>query len=1070
MRTLIPFDSPRPSPSYRAGVLAAILASSLVGPALAQDAKKDEDEEKRNEAIEVFKREKAEEAPEDDMTPSGGPRLKARDMLRVYQTQAQAKRHEAIRTLKEIIRDTPDDDPQKAEYFFRLSELYWGMAQFYTLRAFGYDDEIWETEKADPARHEQLKRLKQEDLDRSRQYRADTLKVYQAIRGNFPGYARMDEVLFYMGFNYKEMGETDEAQSAFIELIKQHPQSKYIPDAWLQFGEFFFEIDEMQKAMQAYDKAGQFKDSSVYGFAVYKRGWCQFNLGRFRDAMKDFLEVIRYSTAEGAGDKNRISLQNEATKDLVTVYGRIGTGGKAIGFFKKVAPDSWADLVAKLARLYTNTGKVSDANALYRQLIAINKDKPEIIDYEFAIARNVESIGDKATTTLETKRLVGLFRKMRDEGVLKGKKLEKSSGKIREMLREMATTWHREAQVTKNDGYLPFAYEMYQQYVETFQEAEDIYVMTFYLAELLYRVGKWEQAATAYDRVVTLDPKGKYARDAAHASVLSYQKLLDLSEREQKRGDKKESAEAGVPEKLEISGPAQAFLRACDNYIELVPDGDRGVDVKYYAALIYYDHNDFEEAILRFKDIIAKHPKHRLAYYSANLVLDSYNLKGDFAGLNAAVKDYYGNPDIARGKLLENLQTLREGAAFKDCMQLEKDQNYRKAARCFDKFVVDFATSEFFDKAIYNSALDYERVKDIANAIRMRMKLLRERPESDLAGKALFAIAGNLHATAVYSEASKYYEIYAKNYADESDAETALANAAVFRRGLGQYDKAIADYEEWVRRYARKKPKQAAEVEFSIGDIYVKQDRHKELILHYQNFLRRWGKQATDDRVLQAHAHIGMASLALSRKKDASQAFDRAVKTYNGLPAARQKALKDGREAAAHARFMQGEELFKAYQSYQVDSRKHVVKQVTEKLKRLLAAKAVYDSVIQYGHPSWAIAAIGRNGAGFQELANAVRNSPRPPGLDDEELMIYEDELEKQAGGFDAKAAENYVTVLQLAAKYQWFNEWTVRAEVELQQLMPEEYTLAGELRADPSNRAEGFRSTGYATEKEAAE
>ena len=1018
--------------------------------------------EKRDESIRVFKRKVVDE-PEERMAPSKGPRLKARDLVRVRQTQAQALRHEAIRELKEIIKETPDDDRQKPEYFFRLSELYWSMASFYNLRAFGYDEEIWETEKTDPARNEQLVRLKQEDLDRARQYRGDTLRVYQAIRRTYPSYGRMDEVLFYMGFNYKEMGQSDQAQSALIELIKKHPQSKYIPDAWLQFGEFFFEIDEMERAMKAYDKAARFKDAKVYGFAVYKRGWCRFNLGRFKQAMGDFLEVIRYSNAEGKRDKNRISLVNEATKDLVTVYGRIGTGGKAIAFFRKVAPERWADLVAKLARLYTNTGKVKDANSLYRQLIRINKDKPEIIDYELAIARNVESIGDKQTTTLETKRLVGLFTKLRDDGRLKGKKLKKTSGKIREMLRELSTTWHHEAQVTKNNSYLPYAHEMYGMYVAAFPEAEDVYVMTFYLAELLYRIGKWREAAEAYDRVIKLDPRGKSARDAAHASVLAYQKLLDLHEREQKRADSKEE---GIPKPKEIDASAQQFLRACDNYIKLVPDGDKGVDVKYYAALIYYDHNQFEEAIKRFEDIIKRHPKHRLAYYSANLVLDSHNLTGDFKGLNAAVARFYKNPDIARGKLLENLQTLREGAAFKACMKSEEEKKYREAAEAFEKFAAEFSTSEFFDKALYNAALNYERVNDIGNAIKMRMRLLRERPDSDLASKSLFSIAGNLHASAVYSEASKYYEIYAKQFPEDKNAEVALANAAVFRRGLGQYDKAIKDYQEWVRRYAKAKPKQAAEVEFSIGSIYEKQKRRKDLINHYQNFLRRWGKQATDDRVLQAHTMIAMASLELGRKKDAAKAFDRSVKTFNGLPAARRKKLVDGREAAAHARFQQGEALFKDYQGFKVDSRKHVVKQVMEKLKRLMAAKDVYDSVIKYGHPNWAIAAIGRNGAGFQELANAVRNSPRPKGLDEEELMIYEDELEKQAAEFDGKAAQNYVTVLSLAAKYQWFNEWTVRAERELQDLMPEEYTLAGELRATPEYRSEGFRSSPFAGER----
>ena len=410
----------------RIPILLALCAVAWTSPAQGE-AKK----EKRDEVISVFKRDRVEDPDDDIGKGPGGPRLQARDMVRVFQAKAQAKRDEAIRRLKEIIKDTPNDDPQKPDYFFRLSELFWGKASFYTLRAFGYDDEIWKTEKSDPARHEQLKRLKQEDLQRARQYRQDTLRVYEAIRKTFADYVKMDEVLFYMGFNYKEIGEAEKAQSAFTELIKKFPQSRFLADAWLAFGEFFFDIDEMDRARKAYDKAAKFKDPKTYGFAVYKRAWCNFNLGKHRDALGDFLEVIKFADSSKGQAKSRISLRNEATKDVVTVYAQIGTGAKAIPFFKKVAPERWAEMAFKLAKLYSNTGKVKDANDLYRRLIRLNKDKPEIIDYEYAIARNVETIGDKDVTALEVKRLVGLFVKMRDSGMLEGARLEEASRKVR---------------------------------------------------------------------------------------------------------------------------------------------------------------------------------------------------------------------------------------------------------------------------------------------------------------------------------------------------------------------------------------------------------------------------------------------------------------------------------------------------------------------------------------------------------------------------------------------------------------------------------------------------------------
>lgn len=1051
--------------------LSAVLLVALALPASAQAAKK----EKRDEEISVFKREKVDDPDDQIGKGPSGPRLRARDMVRVFQAKAQAKRDQAIRRLKEIIQDTPNDDPDKPDYFFRLSELFWGKANFYTLRAYGYDDEIWKTEKSDPARHEQLKRLKQEDLERAREYRSQTLEVYEAIRKHFADYAKMDSVLFYMGFNYKEIGEAEKAQGAFIELIKRFPRSKFLADAWLAFGEFFFDIDEMDRAQKAYDKAAKFKDPKTYGFAVYKRGWCNYNLGRYKEALKDFLAVIEFSDGAKPGEKSKISLRSEATKDVVTVYAQIGTGAKAIPFFKKVAPKRWAEMAFKLAKLYSNTGKVKDANDLYRRLIRLNKDKPEIIEYEFAIARNVETIGEKEATTLEVKRLVTLFFQMRESGRLEGSKLEAMSRKIREMLRELSTTWHREAQVTKNDSYLSNAHQLYSLYVETFPDADDVYVMTFYLAELLFRTGEWEKSAKAYDRVITLNPKGKYARDAAHAAVLAYQKLLDLSEREgsqaRKAGapgarDKSKKPEKCPPEPKEIAGAAQDFLRACDNYIRMVPDGDRITDVQYFAALIYYDHDHFDEAIKRFKAIIQSHPKHRLAYYSASLEMDCYALKCDMGALNRRVEELVKIPEVARGKLLEDLQGLREGAKFKECLGKEAEKEHEEAASCFVHFTAEFPTSEFFDKALYNAALNFEKFDAIEKAIAARMKLLRERPDSELANKALFAIAGNLHASAVYSQAAKYYVLFAKQFPDDPNAEIALANAAVFYRGLGQYDTAVSVSEEWVRRYSRKKATRAAEVVFSIGEVYEKEERWRDAIKQYSDFLRRWAKKASDDKVLQAHTKIGLAHLQMGRSKDAARAFDKSVKVFKGLNEAKRKKLIDGREAAAHARFMQGKDLFDDYSTFKITNVKKIVKQVQEKLKKLVAAKAVFDSVVLYAHPNWAIAAIAHNGLGFEELAKAVREAPAPPGLNEEEEMVYRDELDQQAEQFDSKAAENYVQVLALASKFQWFNSYSKLAEERLQVLRPDEYTLSGEQVAAPEFRSEGFRSANFRTKR----
>ena len=70
------------------------------------------------------------------------------------------------------------------------------------------------------------------------------------------------------------------------------------------------------------------------------------------------------------------------------------------------------------------------------------------------------------------------------------------------------------------------------------------------------------------------------------------------------------------------------MIAAFDTYIKYVPDAPELVTIKYRKARIYYEYNHFDEASPLFEDIVDKHPKHELAIYSANLLLDTLNTQG----------------------------------------------------------------------------------------------------------------------------------------------------------------------------------------------------------------------------------------------------------------------------------------------------------------------------------------------------------------------------------------------------------------------------------------------------------
>ena len=106
----------------------------------------------------------------------------------------------------------------------------------------------------------------------------------------------MDEVLFRLAYLLTSVKKEDQAREFFHRLIKDYPNSKYIPDAYLSFAEYYFDKGEMDSALKFYEKVEQFPKSSVYPYAVYKKGWCYVNQGDYKTALETFVGVVRMAS------------------------------------------------------------------------------------------------------------------------------------------------------------------------------------------------------------------------------------------------------------------------------------------------------------------------------------------------------------------------------------------------------------------------------------------------------------------------------------------------------------------------------------------------------------------------------------------------------------------------------------------------------------------------------------------------------------------------------------------------------------------------------------------------------
>ena len=999
-----------------------------------------------------------------------GDRLQSRG--RGVKGMAEAKWREAFGLLKKLIDATDNADPQKPELYFRMSEMFWERASARTIRAFDEEEKCLAAARGNQAASDQCVATRKQGEAEAQSDRDQAIKIYTAIVRNFPTYNKLDAVLFALAYNFLRKGESESAKKIFGEMIRRYPQSPYMPDTLLNLGEIYFEEGDVRAAQKFYGKvASVYKQSSVYGYAVYKLGWCFFNTGDFTSALRQFLAVIDHTKKSKSGGKNRIQLQKEAERDLVRTYVNIPGANptKAIPFLRKAAPDSYIRLSERLAELYADTGQFENSNKLFRELIRLQPGTYATFGWQLQILINTRNIGaDPIQTVKELKRLVTLWKKVKNAKDAEPDRVAKDEAGIEEQLRVMAVTYHQQALKTKAPADYALAYELYSDYIKVFPEGPNAYDMTFYFGELLYQQKKWKLAARAYEKVLAMKPSGKedYTKDAAHGTVLSYKKLLQpTQERPDTKTAKDGEAPVDVPEPKAIPEDYQRFLDAMALYIKYVKDSEYLVDIMYDEARIYYEFNHFDKAIPRFKKVSEDFKEHRLAVFAANLLLDIYSLNKNIDAQHAQAKVYLTLYPEQRDPQLHALcKEIIQKYDFNKCRTFEGSRQYVKTARCFLRYARQFSTSDDVDKAYENAARNFERVKRIEDAIQARLALVNNVSGSPLVPEALYKIGLNLQALAIFSKASDALEFFGKKFPEREEAKEALRRAAVFRLGLGQYDKAETVSREYLKLVGKQDAEKAALVFFGLGEIFEKQGDWTRVVRHYNQFLKDYRDSGQINLLLEAHTNIGNAYMSMKPKdsRKAQRAYQDAFESYKKLSKTQVDKLESrGRAAVAEARFKMGEDIFRELKDTQLKVKpysnvKKFIAEMTKKIKTkseiAVRARAVFLEVISFQSPTWAIAALARIGQIFEELSDEIYNIPGPKSFNEEQVETFKGAMAERAEAPRAKAKESFELCLGKASELKWFNQWSDLAERRLAVLMPGKYRYNAEKRAMPDH------------------
>ncbi len=286
----------------------------------------------------------------------------------------------------------------------------------------------------------------------------------------------------------------------------------------------------------------------------------------------------------------------------------------------------------------------------------------------------------------------------------------------------------------------------------------------------------------------------------------------------------------------------------------------------------------------------------------------------------------------------------------------------------------------------------------------------RQEQLDSIVANAYFRVAYTAQQSFEYDAAVANYRtlVDSSRFARSSQARIqnyrrdALINTADLFLKLQRYREATQYYEEIIASPAANATLKR-EAQYAIAEIAYKQQSWSNTIRRMRSFIDRYRNDAeAGELVVQAHWRIAEARKALRQTRDYRGALQDVVSAFgrSGQPAGSYAA-----EFAAHAQFLLTDENIEEFEDFAIEpgrpsSLEEYVNTVAQQISAGEAEAARfaegYASVLQFGRPTWSVAAFVEQGRVFETLARAVLNTPFAMPADLQRQMRALDEFARE--------------------------------------------------------------------------
>jgi cellulose synthase operon protein C len=968
--------------------------------------------------------------------------LKAKLDARVDADLAKSKelRAEAIDLLVKFVAETPREAREMPEALVRLSELQWENERERFVERFA----AWDKRPVD-------QRGPAPELD----YRVARDLLARVLK-DYPWFDQTDLALYVDGFLAFEQGKEDEARDRFERILREYPQSRFVPDAHMAKAEAIFNGHfDYQGALAEYEQVLSFKakiDPALYGLALFKSAWCYWRLGNNDEAAKRFVGVFE-ATDESGGAKHATAaerkqldeLQEEALRYVVEVFteDEKNTAQDLYNFLTKIGGERFSGkIVRKLAEQYYDQAHYERGIEAYELLLKLEPTSRDAGRWVLQIAAGYAALEDypRLKTTFDRAlagyTVGGPWSRTQGDPT----NVVATTAAIEQALREDSLSLHAKAQKDKTSrAEFEGAVALYDTYLSKFDREPKAYEVQFSVGEIdFFRLDRNVDAATHYMAAAKgipatekTGPLADMRHDALYNALVALSR--DMDARQAKKG------------KNEVVGETEAdkkYAEALDLYAQYYPNDPQLPAMFYRQGKYYFDNANYDSAVKIWGMLLEKFPNSEQSRDAGDSILESFSRAKNYENIETWARRLKALPSFAGAKQQERLDALIVQAVFKQGEQKAAAGDHAAAAAAYLRAAKEFPKDARAAQACVNAEQEAKiggDVKTLQEAAQLAMgPQYRDKPESP--GGAWIATT-TLQAMGLFADAADIAEQMASlgdrdhpNYAKYEHEKDASYNAVVLREATGQNDRAVLDGNKFLQTYGT--APEADEVVFQMGRAHQNAGRAKDAAELYKRYITR--AKNLDHRA-QGLVLLAQAQIKIGDERGSAASLDDAVT----LGKKRSKDLTaEGKYAAAHARYMQGERVLAKFEQItiqgDVKQLKARLKQKTELLKD--AAKVFLDCV-SMGVAEWTTAALYQIGHMYEAFGKALRDSPPPPEVKtDDQKADYQSQIEEFAVPMEERSLDAYENGWKKALDLGIYNQWTAKMRDALGRLNSELY------------------------------